>query len=603
MSYHSSAQWDRASRRSPLRTGISRPNTAPCTPVPSSTCAPSRNSLHLRRCRTACTCFGTRLRRNGTDRAGFWSCLLVPYKHDMARAVSSSQGAKIYCLSAGKSTPQFIQDALKSHRSLKGDENYRRRLELIHGMEFPLSCGKVRISKDGEHVAASGMYPPEVKVFDVHELGQKFSRRLDSEVLDFHFLTDDYRKMVFLMSDRGLEFHAAGGRHHRIRVPKPCQSFQYIEETAELYIVGSVNEVYRIDAEQGVFEAPLPVPVTSLLFCAANRQSWVGFWDFRDPRRTAATLTVPGVGGVSESIDATCGSFSSDGLHACIGTSDGECLLYDIRSSQPLGRRNHRNGLPIKELEFVQQRSGWSDEDGCSIEALNTLACSGPTVASCDAKSVKLWSLENTSTDAVVTPIASIESEDTLNGLCLVPSTGVLFTAADAKRIGTFFVPRLGLAPRWASFLDGLTEELEEKTDTTVYDDLQFLTPTQLAGLEIEHLTSTSLLRPYMHGYFMSAALYDKLRSVSEPKAIEDYWRDKIKKRTEERRRMRVPIKKKPPKVNASLADRLTETARIDPKKGKTRKAAKDAQSILSDSRFAQIFSNPDFAIAQEGGD
>lgn len=34
-----------------------------------------------------------------------------------------------------------------------------------------------------------------------------------------------------------------------------------------------------------------------------------------------------------------------------------------------------------------------------------------------------------------------------------------------------FFVPSLGPAPRWCSFLEGLTEELEENATPTLYDD------------------------------------------------------------------------------------------------------------------------------------
>jgi hypothetical protein len=40
----------------------------------------------------------------------------------------------------------------------------------------------------------------------------------------------------------------------------------------------------------------------------------------------------------------------------------------------------------------------------------------------------------------------------------------------DASRVGSYFVPSLGPAPRWASFLEGLTEELEESTPS-LYDD------------------------------------------------------------------------------------------------------------------------------------
>jgi hypothetical protein len=46
-----------------------------------------------------------------------------------------------------------------------------------------------------------------------------------------------------------------------------------------------------------------------------------------------------------------------------------------------------------------------------------------------------------------------------------------------------FYVPSLGPAPRWASFLDSLTEELEESRTATVYDDYKFITKEELYEL------------------------------------------------------------------------------------------------------------------------
>ena len=40
----------------------------------------------------------------------------------------------------------------------------------------------------------------------------------------------------------------------------------------------------------------------------------------------------------------------------------------------------------------------------------------------------------------------------------------------------SYHVPALGAAPRWCSFLDGLTEELEEEAAGSVYDDYKFVT-------------------------------------------------------------------------------------------------------------------------------
>ena len=37
-----------------------------------------------------------------------------------------------------------------------------------------------------------------------------------------------------------------------------------------------------------------------------------------------------------------------------------------------------------------------------------------------------------------------------------------------------YFVPSLGPAPRWCSFLEGLTEELEESTAPVLYDDYRW---------------------------------------------------------------------------------------------------------------------------------
>ena len=40
--------------------------------------------------------------------------------------------------------------------------------------------------------------------------------------------------------------------------------------------------------------------------------------------------------------------------------------------------------------------------------------------------------------------------------------------------VQAYFVPSLGPAPRWCSFLEGLTEELEESTTPVLYDDYRW---------------------------------------------------------------------------------------------------------------------------------
>lgn len=59
----------------------------------------------------------------------------------------------------------------------------------------------------------------------------------------------------------------------------------------------------------------------------------------------------------------------------------------------------------------------------------------------------------------------------------------------EQSKIMTYFVPQLGPAPRWCSFLESLTEELEESSNSTVYEDYKFLTVN-----EMEELGATGLI-------------------------------------------------------------------------------------------------------------
>ena len=52
----------------------------------------------------------------------------------------------------------------------------------------------------------------------------------------------------------------------------------------------------------------------------------------------------------------------------------------------------------------------------------------------------------------------------------------VIFLALETERLGAYFTPSLGPAPRWCHFLDNLTEEMEEANETSVYDDYKFVT-------------------------------------------------------------------------------------------------------------------------------
>jgi hypothetical protein len=59
--------------------------------------------------------------------------------------------------------------------------------------------------------------------------------------------------------------------------------------------------------------------------------------------------------------------------------------------------------------------------------------------------------------------------------------------------------------PNRCSFLDSLTEELEETQRNEVYEDYKFVTREELHAAGLEGLVGTNMLKAYMHGFFVDA--------------------------------------------------------------------------------------------------
>jgi hypothetical protein len=64
------------------------------------------------------------------------------------------------------------------------------------------------------------LLPKQVKCYELNQLAIKFERHMDSEIVDFQIIEEDYSKMVFLCADRSVNFHAKFGFHHKIRTPR-----------------------------------------------------------------------------------------------------------------------------------------------------------------------------------------------------------------------------------------------------------------------------------------------------------------------------------------------------------------------------------------------
>ncbi|OXB63066.1 hypothetical protein ASZ78_016788 [Callipepla squamata] len=183
--------------------------------------------------------------------------------------VSSLNEVKIYSLSAGRSLPEWLSDRKK--RALqKKDVDIRRRIELIQDFEMPTVSTKIKVSRDGQYIMAVGTYKPRIRCYDTYQLSQKFERCLDSEVVTFEILSDDYSKIVFLQCDRYVEFHSQHGHYYRTRIPKFGRDFSYHYPSCDLYFVGASSEVYRLNLEQGRFLNSLQTEASENNVCDIN---------------------------------------------------------------------------------------------------------------------------------------------------------------------------------------------------------------------------------------------------------------------------------------------------------------------------------------------
>ncbi|XP_046873038.1 nucleolar protein 10 [Hypomesus transpacificus] len=498
--------------------------------------------------------------------------------------ISSVNDVKIYNLSHGKSLPEWLSDRKK--RALqKKDVDIQRRIELIQDFDMPTVCTSIKVSRDGQFILAAGTYKPRIRCYDTFQLSLKFERCLDSDVVAFDILSEDYSKLVFLHCNRYVEFHSQHGHYYKTRIPKFGRDFSYHYPSCDLYLVGASSEVFRLNLEQGRFLSSLQTdamehnvcdinPVHQLL-ATGTTEGKVECWDPRVRNRVGlldCALSSVAEGTEVEGLPSVSALKFNGSLTMAVGTSTGQVLLYDLRSNRPLLVKDHYYGLPIKSLNF---------QDHLDL------------VLSADSKIIKIW---NTDTGKV---FSSIEPQTNINDVCIYPNSGMLFTANEDPKMNTFYIPALGPAPRWCSFLDNLTEELEESPESTVYDDYKFVTRKDLENLGLSHLVGSSLLRAYMHGFFMDIRLYHKVKTMTNPFAYEEYRKDKIRQKIEESRVQRVQVKTLP-KVNKDLALKLMEEGDNEAELAARKKKGKVVPSILSDNRFQVMFENPDYQVDEQ---
>ncbi|CAH8645187.1 unnamed protein product [Heterobilharzia americana] len=411
-------------------------------------------------------------------------------------------GVKVYNLTANRALPEWASKSEKRKKKLDGDLS--RRIELIQELEMPDSTTFLTCSPDGHYLFALGRYKPRVKCYELSNLSMKFDRCLDYLPYKIVCLSDNYSKFALLEEERWVDVHAAGGHHFKFRIPKQGVDLDYCPYTCDLFVASSRNHIYRMDLSEGRFKTSLMssrMEGTNHGFTACRFEKNYGLvlgastigcidgWDARSSEHVFALNVckyAPPPEGIQtnwRSAAVTCMSLK-DSLNVAVGTSDGMVYIYDLRQNRtPWHCRDTEYREPVKSIHFHDDK----------VLAALRYCC-------------KIWTVD-TGKIFVGFNIGPAEC----NSMYHFQNSGLLMLASESPKISTYFIPLLGEAPFWCSYLDSLVVECEPDV-TTMYDGYKFITRQQLADLGMSELIGTQFLRAYMHGYFISARLYNKIQ-------------------------------------------------------------------------------------------
>ncbi|KAF3042701.1 hypothetical protein E8E12_008282 [Didymella heteroderae] len=556
----------------------------------------------------------------------------------------TNSAVPVYTISGSEARPLPEWLIRRRKRSLKNDPEFANRVELLQDFGFEEASQCVRVSEDGDWVMSTGTYKPQIHAHYLPHLSLSFARHTNTLNETFRILSTDYTKSVHLQADRVIEFHTGGGLHHATRIPRYGRDLVYDKRSAECLVpsVGvnadGLGEAFRLNLEVGRFMRSYEIDVggddllapgalqggieagavntaaiaeeSHNLLAFGTSLGTVEFWDSRSRNRVGIlSATQDAFEGRSE---VTALTFPRSGLNLAVGNSNGLVHLYDLRSPTPLLKKDQGYGFAIKNIIYLENSTSSRGQ------------VTEPKILTADKRIIKIWDPNNG------TPWTSVEPAVDLNHVEWVKDSGMLLTANEGKQQHSFFIPQLGPAPKWCAFLDNIVEEMAEDPNDPnafgagatgeVYDNFKFLTTAQLKTLNLDHLIgTTSLLRPYMHGYFVAQKLYEEAKLISNP----DMWQeqraksiaDKINKERESRIRGN---KKVSVKVNQALAEKMR--AREEEKERRRAKrvlkkggdddmldagagavsAPEKPAGLLGDSRFARLFEDEDFEVDEQ---
>ncbi|KAG8532862.1 uncharacterized protein KY384_002740 [Bacidia gigantensis] len=566
----------------------------------------------------------------------------------LAMKISNHSAIPVYTIS-GSSTARPLPEwlARKRKRSLKNDPEYANRVELLQDFEFEEASHCIRVSDDGQWVMSTGTYKPQIHTHHLPHLSLSFARHTSSLNTTFTILSSDYTKSLHLQADRLLEFHTPLGCHYNTRLPRYGRDLIYNRLSAEALIpaVGvnenGLGEVFRLSLEAGRFMRAYEVDVSGddtrvgghgalqggvnvgsvntgaiaegshSLLAFGTSLGTVEFWDPRSRGRVGVLQSPKYVDAIDGRQEVTALEFDKSGLGLATGSSTGLIHLYDLRSPHPVLKKDQGYGYPVQNIIYLSSSHSTRSQ------------VAEPKILSADKRIIKIWDAQDGS------PWTSVEPAVDMHHVAWCRDSGMLLTANEGRQQHAFFIPQLGPAPKWCSFLDNLVEEMAEDPNDAnafqsqkageVYDNYKFLTVQQLESLNLSHLVgTTSLLRPYMHGYFVAQRLYEEAKLIADPFVWEEQRSKRVKEKIDAERESRIRGNKKiAAKVNKRLAEKLMDREERrernlakkvllnggdEPQPGSENVETKEDKpakpdNLLADPRFAKLFQDEAFAI------
>jgi len=351
-------------------------------------------------------------------------------------------------------------------RSLKNDPEFANRVELLQDFDFEEASQCVRASEDGDWVMSTGTYKPQIHVHYLPHLSLSFARHTDTLNQTFRLLSSDYTKSVHLQADRVVALHTSGGLHYSTRIPRYGRDLIYDRRSAECLVpsVGvnadGLGECYRLNLEVGRFMRSYEIDVggddlvsggrtlqggvdagavntgaiaeeSHNLLAFGTSLGTVEFWDSRS-RNRVGILSAP-QDSFEGRAEISAMTYHRSGLELAVGNSNGLVHLYDLRSPQPLLKKDQGYGFPIKNIIYLESSTATRAQTA------------EPKILTADKRIIKIWDRTNGASWTSVEPAVD------LNHVEWVKDSGMLLTANEGKQQHSFFCPQLGPAPRWVS--------------------------------------------------------------------------------------------------------------------------------------------------------